>query len=354
MTVPPQAVPEPQAVLAPLSRSALLLVAMIGTEADDAAQVRAFCADVSGLVRAVGFRDPDSALSCVVGFGARAWPRLFGAAPPPGLHPFRPMTGERHTAPSTPGDVVFHIRAARLDLCFELANQILVALGNAVLPVDEVQGFRFFDNRDLLGFVDGTENPTGAAASLAAVIPAAGPESDFAGGSYVMVQKYVHDLDSWNALDVAAQERIIGRAKLSNVELADDATPSSAHRMLTTVTDAGGTEVKILRDNMPFGSPAAHEFGTLFIGYASGPDVLETMLRNMFVGDPPGNYDRLLDFSTAETGGLFFVPSAPMLDALAESAPDQAPAQIDPATPDGTLPPAAPDGTLAIGSLKGT
>jgi porphyrinogen peroxidase len=350
LTVPPQTSPEPQAVLAPLSRAALLLVGTVGAEADDAAQVRAFCGDLSGLVRAVGFRDLESALSCVAGFGAQAWPRLFGAAPPPGLHPFAPLTGERHTAPSTPGDVVFHIRAARPDLCFELANQILVALGDALVPVVEVQGFRFFDNRDLLGFVDGTENPTGAAAPLAAVIPADGPESDFAGGSYVVVQKYLHDLDAWNALDVEAQERIIGRGKLSNVELSDESTPSSAHRMLTTVTDAGGNEIKILRDNMPFGSPAAAEFGTLFIGYASSPEVIETMLRNMFIGDPPGNYDRLLDFSTAVTGGLFFVPSAPMLDDLAESAP----AQPDLATPDVEPPPAATNGTLAIGSLKGT
>jgi putative iron-dependent peroxidase len=342
--MPPPTSPEPQAVLAPLSRVALILVCSVGEESDDAAQVRAFCADLPGLVRAVGFRDLEAELSCVVGFGAQAWPRLFGAAPPPGLHPFVPITGARHNAPSTPGDVVFHIRAARLDLCFELATQILAAVGDALVPVVEVQGFKFFDNRDLLGFVDGTENPTGRAASQAAVIPDDGPEADFAGGSYVVVQKYLHDLDSWNALDVAAQEQIIGRGKLSNVELSDEATPSSAHRMLTTVTDAAGNEVKILRDNMPFGSPAAGEFGTLFIGYASSPDVLETMLSNMFVGDPPGNYDRLLDFSTATTGGLFFVPSAPMLDDLAESAPESASATTDDATP------AA--GTLAIGSLK--
>jgi putative iron-dependent peroxidase len=321
-------------------------VGSVGAEPDDATQVRTFCADLPGLIRAVGFRDLEAALSCVVGFGAQAWPRLFAAPPPPGLHPFVPVTGARHDAPSTPGDVVFHIRATRPDLCFELATQILAALGDALVPVVEVQGFRFFDNRDLLGFVDGTENPTGAAAGAAAVIPSDGPEADFVGGSYVVVQKYLHDLDAWNALDVAAQERIIGRAKLSNVELDDDATPSSAHRILTTVTDAAEDEVKILRDNMPFGSPAAREFGTVFIGYASGPEVLETMLRNMFVGNPPGNYDRLLDFSTATTGGLFFVPSAAMLDELAESAPDQP----DAASPEGA---ACPPGTLAIGSLKG-
>lgn len=341
MTVPPQASPEPQAVLAPLSRAALVLVGTVGEAAEHATQVREFCADLPGLVRAVGFRDLDAALCCVVGFGAQAWPRLFGATPPPGLHPFLPIAGAQHDAPSTPGDVVFHIRAARLDLCFELASQILVALGEALVPVVEVQGFRFFDNRDLLGFVDGTENPTGAAAAHAAVIPSG---DDFAGGSYLVVQKYLHDLDGWNALDVATQERIIGRGKLNNVELSDDATPSSAHRMLTTVTDAAGNEVKIVRDNMPFGSPAAGEFGTLFIGYAQSPEVIETMLRNMFVGDPPGNYDRLLDFSTAATGGLFFVPSAPMLDALAESAP------AVPATPDAV----SLNGTLAIGSLRGT
>jgi len=311
--------PEPQAVLAPLTRAALILVVTVDPGEDNAARVRSFAADLPGLVRSVGFRDLDAGLSCVAGFGADVWPGLFRTPPPAELHPFRPLAGNRHRAPATPGDLVLHIRAGRPDLCFELATQALTALGGAVTPVDEVQGFRFFDFRDLLGFVDGTENPTGQAAAEAALI---GPEDPvFAGGSYLMVQRYQHDLAAWNALSVEEQQLAIGRDKLSNVELPDEDTPPSAHRVLTSITGEDGRELAIVRDNMPFGSPAAGEFGTYFIGYAKTPAVLERMLLNMVIGDPPGTYDRILDFSTAVTGCLFFVPAASLLEQLADGAP---------------------------------
>ena len=310
--------PEPQAVLAPLTRAAFVLVVTVDPGEDNAARVRSFAADLPGLVRSVGFRDLDAGLSCVAGFGSDVWPRLFSAPPPAQLHPFRALAGDRHRAPATPGDLVLHIRAGRPDLCFELATQALTALGGAVTPVDEMQGFRFFDFRDLLGFVDGTENPTGQAAAEAALI---GPEDPvFAGGSYLMVQRYQHDLAAWNALSVEEQQLAIGRDKLSNVELPDEDVPPSAHRVLTSITDDSGRELAILRDNMPFGSPAAGEFGTYFIGYAKTPAVLERMLHNMVIGDPPGTYDRILDFSTAVTGCLFFVPAASLLDELADGA----------------------------------
>ncbi len=200
-----------------------------------------------------------------------------------------------------------------MDLCFELATQIMTRLGDAVSPVDEVHGFRYFDNRDLIGFVDGTENPQEQAAVEATIIGDEDPP--FAGGSYVIVQKYLHDLGGWNALSTEAQERIIGRTKLSDIELDDAVKPTSAHNALTTIEE-DGKQLEILRDNMPFGEVAKGEFGTYFIGYARSPRRTEQMLMNMFVGRPPGNYDRLLDFSRAVTGTLFFVPSATWLDSV--------------------------------------
>jgi putative iron-dependent peroxidase len=200
-----------------------------------------------------------------------------------------------------------------MDLCFELATQLMMRLGDAVTPVDEVQAFRYFDDRDLIGFVDGTENPRGQAAVDAVMIGDEDPA--FAGGSYVIVQKYLHDLSSWNALPTEAQEHIIGRKKLSDIELDDSVKPTSAHNALTTITE-DGKEVKILRDNMPFGRPVQGEFGTYFIGYTRSPRTIEQMLENMFVGRPPGNYDRLLDFSRVVTGNLFFVPSATFLESM--------------------------------------
>ena len=203
-----------------------------------------------------------------------------------------------------------------MDLCFELATQLMAALGDSVKVVDEVQGFRYFDMRSIIGFVDGTENPVGRKAEAFTLVGDEDPE--FEGGSYVLVQKYLHNMTAWNGLTVEAQEKVIGRTKLSDIELDEDAKPSNSHSALTVITDESGEEVKILRDNMPFGRPGAGEFGTYFIGYARSPQPLEQMLENMFVGRPAGNYDRLLDFSTAVTGGLFFVPSADLLEALAD------------------------------------
>jgi putative iron-dependent peroxidase len=283
-----------------------------------------------------------------MGIGSDVWDRLFGPPRPAELHPFREFrAGPRH-AVATPGDLLFHIRARRMDLCFELATQIMARIGPAVSPVDEAHGFRYFDDRDLIGFVDGTENPRGAAAIDAVLVGE--EDATFAGGSYVIVQKYLHDLAGWNALSTEAQERIIGRTKLSDIELDDSIKPTSAHSALTTIVE-DGREIKILRDNMPFGRAAEGEFGTYFIGYSRSPRVTEQMLENMFVGRPPGNYDRLLDFSRAVTGGLFFAPTAAFLEAVTEDEP-AAPAAAPAAAPSSSGPP-VPDGSLGIGSLKG-
>jgi len=345
----PRAVPQP--VAAPLTRAAIFLVVKLNSGPAVRSTIRAFCADLSAVFRAVSFRDLEAGLSCVMGFGSDAWDQLFGLPRPAELHSFREIqAGARH-AVSTPGDLIFHIRAKRLDLCFELETQILARIGPVVTAVDEVRGFRYFDNRDLLGFVDGTENPRDEDAVNAVLIGEEDPT--FSCGSYVIVQKYLHDLDAWNALPTEAQERIIGRTKLSDIELDDSVKPTSAHNALTTIVE-DGQEVKILRDNMPFGRPAHGEFGTYFIGYSRSPRTTEQMLENMFVGKPPGNYDHLLDFSRAVTGNLFFVPSATFLDDVteedsvaSESAPQEA--AVESANFHGSN----NEGSLGIGSLKG-
>ena len=341
--------PLPQPVNAPLTRAALFLVVTINPGADQHARVRSLCGDLAALVRAVGFRAMDAGLSCILGIGSDAWDRLFGQPRPLQLHPFREIRAPGRHAVATPGDLLFHIRAQHFDLCFELGTQIVARLGDAVSPVDEVHGFRYFDARDLLGFVDGTENPTGQAALDATLIGA--EDAAFAGGSYVIVQKYLHDLAGWNALATEEQERIIGRTKLSDIELDDASKPSSAHNALTTIVK-DGKEIKILRDNMPFGQVGG-QFGTYFIGYSRSPVTIEQMLENMFIGKPPGNYDRLLDFSRAVTGSLFFVPTATFLDNVTA---DESPAAMVPRSSSLERPPSSPslpDGSLGIGSLKG-
>jgi putative iron-dependent peroxidase len=345
----------PQTVVGPLTRAAIFLAVCICQDEEAYACVRAFCGGLSGLIRAVEFRDVEAGLTCVAGFGSDAWDKLFGAPRPAELHPFQEIrSGGRH-AVSTSGDVLFHIRAKRMDLCFELATQIMESIGDMVSVADEVHGFRYFDDRDVLGFVDGTENPRGDAAREAAIID--GEDPAFAGGSYVIVQKYLHDVKAWNALPVETQERIIGRRKVSDVELSEADKPTYAHNALTNIEE-NGRQLQILRDNMPFGRPGHGEFGTYFIGYSRTPRITEIMLENMFVGRPPGNYDRLLDFSRPVTGSLFFVPSATFLDNVTHHAPDAAesakpPAMELPSRAPLPAPSAVDDTSLRIGSLKG-
>jgi putative iron-dependent peroxidase len=303
--------PEPQPILTPISEAAIFLTVVVDSGGEQ--ELRDLLSDVTGLKRSVGFRIPEGRLTFVVGIGAALWERMFGSPQPARLHPFAQIAGPRHTAPATPGDLLFHIRAGRLDLCFELAQRLTERFGSYAQVVDEVHGFRSFDERDLLGFVDGTENPEGAAAATSVLVGREDPE--FAGGSYVVVQKYVHDLEAWDALAVAEQERVVGRTKLSDIELADEVKPSNSHVALNTILDQDGEQQQIVRFNMPFGKVGAGEFGTYFIGYARDPGVIEEMLRNMFLGKPAGNYDRILDFSRPLTGNLFFVPVVEFLDA---------------------------------------
>lgn len=333
--------PLPQPVLAPLTPAAIFLVVTIADGGED--RVHGGLSELSGLVRAVGFRDPAKHLSLVTSIGSDAWDRLFSGPRPAELHPFPELRGPRHHAPATPGDLLFHIRAETLDVCFELAGRVLKAMAGAITVVDEVHGFRFFDNRDLLGFVDGTENPEGPPAVVATEIGQEDP--DFAGGSYVHVQKYLHDMASWDSLSVTEQERVIGRTKLEDIEFPDDTKPANSHVALNVIEDGDGNQLQIVRANMPFGEVGKAQYGTYYIGYSRSPSVTETMLRNMFIGDPPGNTDRILDFSTAETGTLFFTPTVDFLDD-----PPAPPDSLVLATP---RPRTSADGSLSIGSLKG-
>ncbi|MFJ9031660.1 Dyp-type peroxidase [Streptomyces sp. NPDC102274] len=344
--------PVPQPVLSPLTAAAIFLVLTINQGGGPV--TRELLSDLNGLRRAVGFRaTPDGRLGVVVGIGSQAWDSLFAGPRPAELHPLPELNGSRHRSVSTPGDLLFHIRAARLDLCFALAAEIMARLREVVTVCDEVHGFKYFDVRDLLGFVDGTENPTGRAASAAVLIGDEDPP--FSGGSYVIVQKYLHDLRAWNTLTVEAQEMVIGRRKLSDIELDDAVKPADSHVALTTIEDPDGTKHEILRDNMPFGTVGQGEFGTYFIGYARTPTVTERMLERMFLGTPPVSHDRILDFSTPVTGSLFYVPSSDFLDNL----PDP-PGRSERADTD-AVPSVAPfpavdgslgDGTLGIGGLK--
>lgn len=267
------------------------------------------CALVINLNNSIADRFPDAKASCVLGIGHDAWLQLELPQPlPKELKTFEDIKGEKHTAVATSGDLHFHIRCDEKSLAYDLATTISGFLTEVADCIVEVQGFRYWDSRSILGFVDGTENPHGADRTFFAVVDEEDPS--YAGGSYVFVQKYVHDLVAWRKLPVSEQEKVIGRSKDHDVEMTDEEKPKNSHSALANV----GDDFKVVRDNMPFGNTSTNEMGTYFICYASTFSTVEKMLKNMFIGDPPGNYDRILDFSTAKTGSLFFAPSLDMLD----------------------------------------
>jgi porphyrinogen peroxidase len=306
-----------QSIDAPLSLAAVFLVVTVASEQTALAKVLSVLDGLDDLVKTVGFRDLSGRLSCVAGIGRGLWDRLDPDRRPKELKTFSPITGKPHAAPSTLGDLLFHIRSERPDLCFEFERILLDSLGACVTVVDEVSGFRYFDARDLLGFVDGTANPTGLDLPASALVGS--EDADFAGGSYVVVQKYLHDLNAWKQVPTPLQEEIMGRTKIDNIEIDDDDAPRKSHKSLATIVDADGAEHDILRDNMPFGRPGQQEFGTYFIGYSRYLWVIEKMLQRMYIGDPPGAYDRLLDFSMPHTGTTFFAPTRSTLQTLVET-----------------------------------
>ena len=267
------------------------------------------CKLLINLNNSVNVRFPVSRASCVMGIGYDAWLRLGLPAPlPKELVNFAPIAGSKHTAVSTRGDLHFHIRADNTSICYDMASAITDVLSPVAVSTEEVHGFRYWDSRSILGFVDGTENPQGDDRELFSMV--GDEDAAYKGGSYLFVQKYIHNLASWKELSTEQQEKVIGRSKANDIEMADDVKPANSHIALANV----GDDLKIVRDNMPFGNMSTNEMGTYFIAYASTFTTVQKMLNNMFVGSPAGNYDRILDFSTAKTGSLFFVPTFNMID----------------------------------------
>lgn len=313
-----------QTVILPQSKDAIFLTIALKEGAEK--QALEVITGLQGLVNGVGFRWPAAQLSAVVGIGAELWDRMFDTPKPEGLHPFRELQGAKHHAPSTPGDLFFHIRADEYDVAFELARRINVVLDGAVAEYDEVHAFQYQDFRDPLGFVDGTESPRGQAGIETALIS----EGEWAGGSYIVAQKYIHNLKDWDALPVEEQEKVIGRTKHDDIEFDEDVKPVNSHVAVNSVKDEDGESLEIVRNNLTFGDALGNQ-GTYFMSYAKDVEITERMLRRMFIGEPEGNYDRILDFSEALTGVNFFAPPADFLENAEEHAkPGLVPAQDGP------------------------
>lgn len=257
-------------------------------------------------------QDSDAKLCYTLGFSANAWALLFPQhSKPLGLIPFAPMTDGGRSFPATTGDIFIMIKSERMDLNFQFARAIKTALAGTAALTEDVQGYKYRHNRDMIDFVDGTENPEAEQRAEAILID---DDEQYLGGSYLTVQRYVEDLEAWNKQSVEAQEKIIGRTKTDDIELRGEHKPAYAHTKKSVVAKPGGGEYKMFRQNRPYGNALEH--GTMFVGFAKSLATLETSLKQMITADDNGDYDRLLDFAKAVSGNHYFIPPQPFLDSL--------------------------------------
>ncbi len=307
--------PTPQAGIIPEpNQHALFLVAKVNTPATTRKTVAEAVAGIPALVTTVGQHDPEAALVCTVSFGSGFWEILSPDHRPKGLRPFTAIDLPGKSAPSTGGDILFHLISKRLDLNFELAKQIRGQLGETIEVLDEVHGFRYLDSRDLTGFIDGTENPSGD--EDRAMVALIGDEDpDFAGGSYVFTQRYVHNFPKWNATPQDEQENAVGRRKVDSEELPDAIKPPTAH-ISRVVIEENGEELEILRHSFPYGTTS--EAGLFFIAYTKDLSITDRMLRRMLGASSDGLHDHLMDYTQAVSGAHFFAPPLEILQALGE------------------------------------
>ncbi|WP_125712423.1 Dyp-type peroxidase [Companilactobacillus kedongensis] len=267
----------------------------------------------NSIINSMRVRDPEAQVHVAWGFGSNAWDYLFPDAPKPKeLAPFKEIKGPKYTAVSTPGDLFIHVRASKMSVCYEIIDQFMGILRPITTVEDETHGFRYFEGRAIVGFIDGTENPAGIESMDYTLIDEE-QDPEFVNGSYAFAQKYNHNMAAWNALKTEDQEKSIGRHKFSDRELDDDEKLPNAHN-IASKDEKDGVEHKIVRMNVPFSDPAKDITGTYFIGYSKDFAITNRMLTNMFTKS-----DRLLDFSTPITGNLFFIPSKETLEKIAES-----------------------------------
>lgn len=251
-------------------------------------------------------------LTAVIAIGANYWDDFYPQARPKELRPFKEMKCEDRVAPAQSYDLYIEIRGDRADVNHIVSSKVSELLGDSVELVEQVRAFRYLDGRDLTGFVDGTENPKGPHRRQIALLSEEQDQA-FAGGSYLHIQRYRHNLNLWNTLAVKNQEDVFARTKIDNVEYQTEDKPITAHIKRANIKDEQGKSIEIVRQSMPYGDMKTQ--GLFFVSYCQSPTPFEQMLESMIFGEN-GHFDHMLKYTQAETGAAFFVPSLNLLESL--------------------------------------
>lgn len=280
-------------------------------QAKEQAGMQEFISRYQAIVRSMRIRANGDHLKTTLGFSNTAWDYLFpNAAKPKELETYQTLKGPKYEMPAADGDIFIHLRADRETVVYEMMAQLREFLKDYADLVDETKGFRYFEGRAIIGFIDGTENPMVEEAADYAIVGDEDPE--FENGSYAFAQKWRHHMDVWDKLSTETQEKAVGRKKFNDLELEDDEKFHNAHNVASQAK-INGEEQKIVRMNVPFSDPASGNTGTYFIGYSRHWTVTKLMLQNML-----DKNDYLLSFSDILGGQLFFIPSRDLLDQMAE------------------------------------
>jgi putative iron-dependent peroxidase len=267
--------------------------------------------DGRGLVGALSsLREPRTTMggvNLVAGFRPELWSASFPDGVPAGLTGFNAdIVGDGVVMPATQHDAVLWLSGSAYDVIFDLARAVIAGLGGLGAVAEETSSWPYQHDRDLTGFIDGTENPTLIEAPAVALVPEGGPG---AGGTVLLLQKWAHDAGAWESLPVPEQERVIGRRKSDSEELA--VKPDDSHVAVTDQDQFG----KIFRRNTPYGTVTDH--GTMFVGFCAEQRPLAVMLENM-AGLAGGPADALTRYAHAVTGAYYFVPSNEALQRAGE------------------------------------
>lgn len=274
------------------------------------AVIQALAERYPAILRSMRIRFNKENIKTAIGFSSQAWDYLFPNAPKPKeLKPFTTLSENGNEMPSLDGDIFIHLRADRYAILYEMATQLMEILSSVTTTLDETFGFRYFEGRAIIGFVDGTEVPVGDEAVEAALIA---DDEYFNQGSYALAQKWLHNMDKWNHISTAIQEQAIGRKKFNDTELLDHDKMKNAHTVASKVS-IDGKEQKIIRMNVPFSQPAYNQTGTFFIGYTKSYQITEAMLKQMLAKN-----DYLFSFSKILSSQIYFIPSFNVLDDIAD------------------------------------
>jgi putative iron-dependent peroxidase len=269
-------------------------------------------ADLPALVNSLGASLGNAGLAATIAFGSEFWDQLETGKKPKHLRKQKPVQGAPGIVPSTGGDLFLHIKSDRHDVNWDLAHKFKDTLPPETVVMDETEGFTYKDNRDLTGFIDGTANPKGHDPRAEAALIDPSDDAAFAGGSYVLVQKYIHNLKSWNTLSDRDQEQAVGRRKSDSEEL--PVKPPTSHIARAELVE-GGKERPIVRHSMPWGK-ATGDSGLLFCAYAKDPGIFEKQLERLYGVSGDGVADRMMSFTKAVSSAIFFAPSLETLSTL--------------------------------------